>query len=173
MKKMIAFIGLGNMGLPMAENLVRAGNEVVGFDVTPEALERAEAQGVKATSALEEAVGGAEVVVTAVGDHDEPAGGVGSPDGLTEGEGGAGRDDPHHGRRPGADAPVGPVARLHECAGSDRALRARRVRPGLMPQQRCGLVESSPRGKCLPAQGRSGCSNQKKTRTCRPSGLCV
>lgn len=61
---MIAFIGLGNMGLPMAVNLVRAGNEVVGFDVTPEALERAEAQGVKATSALEEAVSGAEVVIT-------------------------------------------------------------------------------------------------------------
>lgn len=61
---MIAFIGLGNMGLPMAENLVKAGNEVVGFDVTPEALERAGAKGVKATSALEEAVRGAEIVIT-------------------------------------------------------------------------------------------------------------
>jgi hypothetical protein len=38
---------------------------------------------------------GAEVVVTAVGDHDEPAVGVGSPDGLAEGQCRAGRDDPH------------------------------------------------------------------------------
>ncbi len=29
----IAFVGLGNMGLPMAENLVRAGHEVLGYDV--------------------------------------------------------------------------------------------------------------------------------------------
>lgn len=61
---MIAFIGLGNMGLPMAENLVKAGEDVLGFDVMPEALERAGAQGVKATSALEEAVKGAETVIT-------------------------------------------------------------------------------------------------------------
>ena len=30
----IAFIGLGNMGLPMAKNLVAAGHEVVGFDLS-------------------------------------------------------------------------------------------------------------------------------------------
>ena len=28
----IAFIGLGNMGRPMARNLVKAGHEVTGFD---------------------------------------------------------------------------------------------------------------------------------------------
>ena len=34
----IAFIGLGNMGLPMAKNLVAAGHVVTGFDLSPEAL---------------------------------------------------------------------------------------------------------------------------------------
>ena len=29
----IGFIGLGNMGLPMAQNLIKAGHQVEGFDV--------------------------------------------------------------------------------------------------------------------------------------------
>ena len=55
----IGFIGLGNMGGPMAANLVRAGHAVAGFDLTapmPEGVTRA------ATAA--EAARGAEVVVT-------------------------------------------------------------------------------------------------------------
>src|SRR5574344_39876 len=43
-------------------------------------------------------------------------------------------------------------------AGSTHAAapapQARRAPPGFVPQQRCGLAESSPRGKGLPAQGR-------------------
>ena len=35
--KKIAFIGLGNMGGPMAANLVKAGFEVAGFDLGEEA----------------------------------------------------------------------------------------------------------------------------------------
>ncbi|TIW62560.1 MAG: 3-hydroxyisobutyrate dehydrogenase, partial [Mesorhizobium sp.] len=34
----IAFIGLGNMGNPMAANLVKAGHSVHGFDLVPENL---------------------------------------------------------------------------------------------------------------------------------------
>ncbi len=37
----IAFIGLGNMGNPMAANLVKAGHAVHGFDLVPENLETA------------------------------------------------------------------------------------------------------------------------------------
>ena len=37
----IGFIGLGNMGLPMAQNLVKAGHEVSGFDVSEYAAEPA------------------------------------------------------------------------------------------------------------------------------------
>ena len=35
----IGFIGLGNMGGPMAANLVKAGHKVTGFDLSPVALE--------------------------------------------------------------------------------------------------------------------------------------
>ena len=34
----IGFIGLGNMGLPMARNLLAAGHAVTGFDLNAEAL---------------------------------------------------------------------------------------------------------------------------------------
>lgn len=60
----IAFIGLGNMGAPMARNLVKAGHVVRGFDVV-EANRAAFAQsGGQAASALLDAVRGAEIVVT-------------------------------------------------------------------------------------------------------------
>ena len=36
----IGFIGLGNMGLPMAQNLVKAGHAVNGFDLSEYAAER-------------------------------------------------------------------------------------------------------------------------------------
>lgn len=36
--KRIAFIGLGNMGMPMALNLIRAGHEVRGFDISEAAM---------------------------------------------------------------------------------------------------------------------------------------
>ena len=41
----IGFIGLGNMGLPMAQNLVKAGHAVAGFDVSPDAIDRFAAAG--------------------------------------------------------------------------------------------------------------------------------
>ncbi|EGY02009.1 3-hydroxyisobutyrate dehydrogenase [Nitrospirillum viridazoti Y2] len=60
----IAFIGLGNMGLPMARNLLKAGHTVVGFDLVPQSLAAlAEAGGVIAGS-VGDAASGAEVVVT-------------------------------------------------------------------------------------------------------------
>jgi len=42
----IAFIGLGNMGGPMAANLVKSGHEVLGFDLAASVLKAAEASGV-------------------------------------------------------------------------------------------------------------------------------
>ena len=46
----IAFIGLGNMGGPMAANLVKAGHQVTGFDLSAEHLSAAEKRGVTAAS---------------------------------------------------------------------------------------------------------------------------
>ena len=60
----IAFIGLGNMGGPMAANLVRAGHEVSGFDLSAPALEAARAAGVSIASQAADAVRGAESVIT-------------------------------------------------------------------------------------------------------------
>ncbi|WP_102109841.1 3-hydroxyisobutyrate dehydrogenase [Oceaniglobus roseus] len=55
----IGFIGLGNMGAPMAKNLAAAGHEVRGFDVTDVAVE-----GVSQAASAAEAAQGADVVVT-------------------------------------------------------------------------------------------------------------
>jgi 3-hydroxyisobutyrate dehydrogenase len=60
----IGFIGLGNMGLPMAGNLVKAGHAVAGFDLVAENLARAADRGVKAQSSAEHAAKGADMVVT-------------------------------------------------------------------------------------------------------------
>ena len=40
--KKIGFIGLGNMGEPMAANLVKAGFDVIGFDLIEESKKKAE-----------------------------------------------------------------------------------------------------------------------------------
>ena len=60
----IAFIGLGNMGLPMARNLLGAGHDVRGFDLSAESLEKLTSAGGTAASSAADAVSGAEVVVT-------------------------------------------------------------------------------------------------------------
>ena len=60
----IAFIGLGNMGAPMACNLLKAGHVVRGHDVVPANLERFAAAGGVASGSVAEAASGAEAVVT-------------------------------------------------------------------------------------------------------------
>lgn len=63
-RERIAFLGLGNMGGPMAGNLVRAGYPVVGFDPVPAAQEAARARGVDVVGTMVEAVRDADVVLT-------------------------------------------------------------------------------------------------------------
>lgn len=60
----VAFIGLGNMGNPMAANLVKAGHEVHGFDLVPDNLNAAQGNGVAVADSAAAAVKGASVVVT-------------------------------------------------------------------------------------------------------------
>ncbi|RVA90338.1 prephenate dehydrogenase/arogenate dehydrogenase family protein, partial [Mesorhizobium sp. M7A.F.Ca.CA.004.02.1.1] len=60
----IAFIGLGNMGNPMAANLVKAGHAVNGFDLVPENLNVAKEQGVTIMANALAAVKDADVVIT-------------------------------------------------------------------------------------------------------------
>lgn len=60
----IAFIGLGNMGLPMARNLAKAGHTVVGFDVFEGACTAALAAGIAVSESAAQCVTGADVVFT-------------------------------------------------------------------------------------------------------------
>ncbi|MDR6866816.1 3-hydroxyisobutyrate dehydrogenase [Microbacterium resistens] len=60
----IAFLGLGHMGLPMAQNLTRAGHEVIGFDVVPAAVEAARAAGIEVAPSGVAAAADADVVLT-------------------------------------------------------------------------------------------------------------
>jgi len=60
----IAFLGLGNMGAPMAANLVKAGHTVVGFDPVPAALDHAKDSGVIIAAEAVGAVTDVEIVIT-------------------------------------------------------------------------------------------------------------
>ncbi len=60
----IAFIGLGNMGGPMAANLVKAGHQVTDFDLSSEHLSAAEKRGVAAASSAAAAVKDCSVIIT-------------------------------------------------------------------------------------------------------------
>jgi 3-hydroxyisobutyrate dehydrogenase len=60
----IAFIGLGNMGGPMAANLVKAGHEVTGFDLSPASCDQARSEGASIAASTADAVKDAEVVIT-------------------------------------------------------------------------------------------------------------
>ena len=62
----IAFIGLGNMGGPMAANLAAKGHAVTGFDIVPANLEKAAGHGVEAATSAEQAVQNADAVITMV-----------------------------------------------------------------------------------------------------------
>jgi 3-hydroxyisobutyrate dehydrogenase len=60
----VAFIGLGNMGGPMAQNQIKAGHQVTVFDLSPAALETARQAGAKVAPDTATAVAGADCVIT-------------------------------------------------------------------------------------------------------------
>lgn len=60
----IAFIGLGNMGAPMAINLVKAGHDVTVFDLVESVIQSLEAEGARRAASAESAAAGADVVVS-------------------------------------------------------------------------------------------------------------
>jgi len=60
----ISFLGLGNMGGPMAANLVSAGHAVRGFDPVPAAAQAAADKGVKVFGSGADAVAEGDVVIT-------------------------------------------------------------------------------------------------------------
>jgi 3-hydroxyisobutyrate dehydrogenase len=60
----VAFLGLGNMGAPMAANLIAAGHPVRGFDPAPAAAAAAAGHGAEVFDSGAHAVAGADVVIT-------------------------------------------------------------------------------------------------------------
>lgn len=60
----IGFIGLGNMGLPMATNLIKAGYVVTGYDLQPQAINALERSGGIAAISIEQAADNQDVVIT-------------------------------------------------------------------------------------------------------------
>ncbi|MGY4397049.1 3-hydroxyisobutyrate dehydrogenase [Sphingomonas sp. UYAg733] len=60
----VAFIGLGNMGGGMAANLAKKGHDVRAFDLSADALVRAKEAGCLPAGSVEEALNGADAVIT-------------------------------------------------------------------------------------------------------------
>ena len=67
----IGFIGLGNMGAPMAANLLKSGDHVVGFDIIAAARQASAQSGVEIASSAKESVEDADIVITMLpaGEH--------------------------------------------------------------------------------------------------------
>jgi 3-hydroxyisobutyrate dehydrogenase len=60
----IGFVGLGNMGLPMAQNLLKAGHQVEGVDVNPASVEKLKVSGGTGVETAKIAAARADVVIT-------------------------------------------------------------------------------------------------------------
>src|SRR4051794_14932045 len=60
----IGFIGLGNMGLPMAQNLLHAGHQVEGVDLSQAATDKLKAAGGAVAETAKIAAARADVVIT-------------------------------------------------------------------------------------------------------------
>ncbi len=61
---LVAFIGLGNMGGPMAINLLKAGHQVQAFDLSKDALAQVQAEGAVVAASAVDAVKGAEFIIS-------------------------------------------------------------------------------------------------------------
>ena len=70
MADVVGFIGLGNMGMPMAEQLLQAGFRIRAFDLSSASLDRAREMGATIAASIADAADGASIVVTML-----PAGG--------------------------------------------------------------------------------------------------
>ncbi|OPY74814.1 MAG: 2-(hydroxymethyl)glutarate dehydrogenase [Syntrophorhabdus sp. PtaU1.Bin058] len=89
MKKVIGFVGVGTMGKPMAFNLIKAGHQLVVYDINPKPLEELKQGGATVAKSGAEAASGAEIVITMLpkSEHVEAAilGGQGVIEGVKPG----------------------------------------------------------------------------------------
>jgi 3-hydroxyisobutyrate dehydrogenase-like beta-hydroxyacid dehydrogenase len=69
--KHTGMIGLGAMGLQMGRHMVRKGFEVSGYDISPDAAQRAQSHGMRICGSVSEAGKGAEVVFIMVANDEQ------------------------------------------------------------------------------------------------------
>ena len=84
-KENIGFVGLGMMGLPMAQNLVEAGYGVTVFDLDSSSVAKAEAFGASSASSAAETASKSDIVITMVPDSPHVEVVIAGPDGILEG----------------------------------------------------------------------------------------
>src|ERR1051325_4239589 len=78
----IGFIGLGNMGAPMAANLLKAGHQVIGYDLVASARAALEERGGRAVASAAEAAAAGEIVITMLPAGPQVREGYLGPDGI-------------------------------------------------------------------------------------------
>ena len=84
MNKRIGFIGLGIMGLPMAKNLVKAGFNVIGYDVNKSVYDKAQAMGISMVDKLSTVAAEADdAIISMVRDYQQNVDVIFGDDGLS------------------------------------------------------------------------------------------
>lgn len=73
---------MGNMGLPMTDNLKKAGFDVTGYDISAEVKKEAQARGTKMAESIKEAVNGADFVITCLPKTEHVETVLKQPDGI-------------------------------------------------------------------------------------------
>ena len=81
----IAVIGLGIMGLPMAKNLITAGHDVTGYNLTQDRIDDLVAAGGHGATSIPDAVKEADVIITMVPDSPDVAAALRGDDGILAG----------------------------------------------------------------------------------------
>lgn len=81
----IGFIGLGIMGKPMAKNLLKAGYQLVVYDINPDPVKELAAAGAEAAASAKEVAQKTDVVVTMLPNSPHVKAAVLGPDGVLEG----------------------------------------------------------------------------------------
>jgi len=80
----VAFLGLGNMGEPMAQNLLKAGHELTVWNRTTSKADKLRSQGAKVAHSAAQAARAAEVAITMLADDHAVASAVEGADGLMQ-----------------------------------------------------------------------------------------
>jgi len=81
----IGFVGLGIMGKPMAKNLLKAGYQLVVYDIVPAAVKEVAAAGAEAASSAKEAAQKTDIVITMLPNSPHVKAAVLGPNGVLEG----------------------------------------------------------------------------------------